>query len=83
VWYFFSYLKPAKNDTYSWQVAYTPSFTGDRYAASPDPTHAKNFCSFSFLTHRPLLHLTKKYFKWDSFKKKCMRAKVERRGKNL
>ena len=50
VWYFFSNIKTAKNDTYSWQADYTWSFTGDRNGACPDPTHAKNFCSFSLLS---------------------------------
>lgn len=36
--YFFSNTKPAKNDTYSWQMAYAQSFTGNRNGAHPDLT---------------------------------------------
>ena len=44
VWYFFRNIKTAKNDTYSWQAAYTQSFTGDRNGACLDPTQAHFHC---------------------------------------
>lgn len=81
--YFFSNIKPVKNYIYSWQVAYFGSFTGDKSGACPDPTHAKNFSPLSVLTYRLLLHTTKSYFRWNSIKKKCMRAGVEKMDRSL
>lgn len=79
IWYFFSNIKPVKNNIYSWQVSLTESFIGDKNVACPDITYAKSFYAFSMLPCWLLLHTTKSYFKWNSIKKKsCMRAVVER-----
>lgn len=42
VWYFFSNIKPEKNDTYSWQAAYTQSFYwGQKWCLSSSHTCKK------------------------------------------